>query len=96
MYDTLRVFSLIGLAGVLELFGGLLIIVGLFTRWTAFILSGEMAAAYWMSHAPRGALPLLNGGELAILYCFVFLYLFFAGPGPWSLDASRGRSRQSF
>ena len=75
-------------AGILELFGGLLILLGLFTRWTAFVLSGLMAVAYWMAHglSGKGFLPLLNGGELAVLYCFVFLYLFFAGGGTWSLD----------
>ena len=74
-------------AGVLELVGGALLIVGLFARPVAFILSGEMAFAYWMAHAPRSPFPLVNGGDAAILYCFVFLYLAFAGGGPWSLDA---------
>jgi putative oxidoreductase len=73
-------------AGMLELVGGLLIILGLFTRPVAFLLSGEMAVAYFMSHAPRGLWPIANGGELAVLYCFIFLYLFTAGPGPWSVD----------
>lgn len=73
-------------AGGLEFFGGLLILFGLFTRWTAFVLSGMMAVAYFMGHASGGFLPLVNGGELAVLYCFVFLYLFFAGGGDWSLD----------
>jgi putative oxidoreductase len=75
-------------AGVLEFGGGLLILLGLFTRWTAFILSGMMAVAYWMAHGLSGAgfLPLMNGGELAVLYCFVFLYFFFAGGGVWSVD----------
>jgi putative oxidoreductase len=67
------------------------LIVGLFTRPVAFILSGEMAFAYWMAHAPRSAFPLLNGGDSSILFCFVFLYLAFAGGGPWSLDALRRR-----
>jgi putative oxidoreductase len=79
--------SLSWIAGVLELVGGALLIVGLFTRPVACILSGEMAFAYWMAHAPKSAFPLLNGGDAAILYCFVFLYLAFAGGGPWSLDA---------
>jgi putative oxidoreductase len=79
------------IAGVLELVGGALLIVGLFTRLVAFILSGEMAFAYWMAHAPQGPFPLANGGDAAILYCFVFLYLVFAGGGPWSLDALRRR-----
>ena len=79
-------FSLIWFAGFLELVGGLLLILGLFTVPTAFLLSGLMAAAYFMAHFPKGFWPILNGGELAALYCFVFLYLFTAGPGPWSLD----------
>ena len=79
-------FSLIGVAGALELFGGLLLLVGLFTRPVAFILSGETAFAYFMAHAGQGFWPLLNRGELATLYCFVFLYLAAAGGGPWSLD----------
>ncbi len=79
------------IAGALELVGGALLIVGLFTRPVAFILAGEMAIAYWMAHAPKSVFPLLNGGDSAILYCFVFLYLAFAGGGPWSLDALRRR-----
>ena len=78
--------SLIGVAGVLEFFGGLLILLGLFTRPVAFILAGEMAVAYFLRHAPQGFWPLLNRGELAGLYCFVFLYLAVAGGGPWSVD----------
>lgn len=78
-----------GAAGVLELIGGVLLVIGLFTRWTAFILSGMTAVAYFYAHAPRGFFPLLNGGELAVLYCFVFLYLAAAGGGPWSIDAAR-------
>ena len=80
-------------AGVLELAGGALLLVGLFTRVVAFILSGEMAVAYFMVHAPHSFFPLLNKGELAVLYCFVFLYLVFAGGGAWSLDALIGRAR---
>lgn len=79
-------FSLFGLAGVLECFGGVLLLLGLFTVPVAFILSGEMAVAYFRSHFPRGFLPIQNGGELAVVYCFVFLYLFVAGGGPLSLD----------
>jgi putative oxidoreductase len=79
--------SLSWIAGALELVGGALLIVGLFTRPVACILSGEMAFAYWMAHAPKSVFPLLNGGDAAILYCFVFLYLAVAGGGPWSLDA---------
>lgn len=82
-------FSLIGLAGLLEFFGGILIFIGLFTRPVAFLLSGQMAVAYFLAHATKGFWPLLNRGELAVLYCFVFLYLFAAGPGPWSLDHLR-------
>ena len=79
--------SLFGIGGLLELVGGLLLLVGLFTRPVAFVLSGMMAVAYWMFHAPGNLFPTLNGGDAAILYCFVFLYIFVAGPGPWSLDA---------
>ena len=89
-------FSLFWIGGVLELVGGLLLLIGAFTRPVAFILSGEMAVAYWMFHAfrtnPPNFWPTLNGGDAAILYCFVFFYLVFAGPGPWSVDASRGRT----
>jgi len=81
-----NLFSLIGLAGVLELAGGFLLLIGLFTRPVAFILSGEMAVAYFMAHAPRSFYPIANGGEPAILFCFVFLYFAFAGGGPWSVD----------
>jgi putative oxidoreductase len=79
--------SLGGIAGVIELIGGVLLVVGLFTRPTAFVLSGTMAAAYFLAHAGRNFFPILNGGELAALYCFTFLYLAAAGGGPWSLDA---------
>ena len=78
--------TLIWFAGFLELVGGVLLALGLFSRTTAFILSGELAFAYWIGHAPRGFLPIVNAGELAALYCFVFLYLAAAGPGPWSVD----------
>ena len=84
---TVPFFSLIGLAGLIELIGGILVVLGLFTRIAAFVISGEMAFAYFMAHAPRGFMPIVNAGELAVLYCFVFLYLAFAGPGPWSVDA---------
>ena len=87
-----EVLSLSWIAGLLEMVGGALLILGLFTRPVAFILSGEMAFAYWMAHAPQSAFPLSNGGDAAILYCFVFLYLAFAGGGPWSLDALRQRN----
>jgi putative oxidoreductase len=89
-----ELFSLIGLAGLLELVGGALLVLGLFTRPVAFILSGEMAFAYWMAHAPQSFFPVLNGGDAAILYCFVFLYLAVAGGGDWSLDNLRKRSQR--
>ena len=81
-----ELMSLFGLAGVLELFGGALILLGLFTRPVAFILSGEMAFAYFMVHAPQGFWTIANQGEAAVFYCFVFLYFSAAGAGPWSLD----------
>jgi putative oxidoreductase len=86
---TVAIFSLIGLSAIIEFVGGLLLTVGLFTRITAFILSGEMAVAYFVAHAPKGFFPLLNHGESAIFYCFVFLYLAAAGGGPWSIDRRR-------
>ena len=87
-FAQLKLFSLLGLAGTLELVGGALLILGLFTQPVAFILSGEMAVAYFMVHAPRGFFPLVNGGSLAIIYCFACLYLSTAGGGPWSVDAT--------
>ena len=86
-YANLATFSLTWWAGILELVGGFLLMIGLFSRPVAFLLSGEMAFAYWMAHAPKSGLPLLNGGDAAVLYCFVFFYLVFSGPGPWSVDA---------
>jgi putative oxidoreductase len=83
--------SMSGAAGIIELVGGVLLIIGLFTRCTAFVLSGMCAVAYFWGHAGRGFFPLLNGGELAALYCFVFLYLAAAGGGAWSVDRSRGK-----
>jgi len=87
-----------GLAGLLETVGGALLALGLFTRPVAFILSGEMAFAYFIAHAPRGFFPQVNGGTLAIVYCFVFLYFFFVGAGAWSLDRllSKEASNSSF
>ncbi len=82
-------FSLIWYAAVLEFFGGLLLLVGLATRLIAFVLSGEMAFAYWMAHAPRSPFPVLNGGDAAILFCFIFLLFAAAGGGAWSLDRLR-------
>ena len=87
MFGHVRLASMIGAAGVLELVGGALIAVGLFTRSAAFILSGQMAFAYFIAHYPKGFYPALNGGEPAILYCVLFLFLAAAGAGPWSLDA---------
>jgi putative oxidoreductase len=95
--DPAALFSLMGLAGVLEVFGGLLLLLGLFTRPVAFVLAGEMAVAYFKSHFPEGFWPNLNRGELAALYCFLFLYLAAAGGGTWSLDQllkSAGRGRR--
>lgn len=88
MFEKVELFSLYGLAGSLELVGGILLILGLFTRPVAFIVAGEMAFAYFMGHAPRGFMPILNNGGLAIMFCFVFLYLACAGGGPWSADAA--------
>jgi putative oxidoreductase len=82
-------FSLFGLAAVLEVVGGLLILIGLFTRPVAFILAGEMAVAYFMAHLPGDFFPINNGGDAAVLFCFVFLYIVAAGPGAWSIDGSR-------
>jgi putative oxidoreductase len=87
---TVRLLSQAGLAGVLETLGGGLLLLGLFTRPVAFLLSGEMAVAYFQFHAPRGFWPVLNGGEPAALFCFLWLYFSAAGAGPWSLDARRG------
>jgi putative oxidoreductase len=81
-----QLFSMFGIAGVLEFFGGLLLLAGLFTRPVAFILSGEMAVAYFKAHFPQSFWPILNRGELPVLYCFVFLYFAVAGGGAWSLD----------
>jgi putative oxidoreductase len=79
--------SLYGIAGLLEFFGGLLLLVGFCTRSVAFLLSGEMAIAYFTTHAPKGFWPMKNDGESAVFFCFVFFYIAFAGGGPWSLDA---------
>jgi len=88
---TAPIGSLAGIAGLLESVGGFLLLAGLFTRPVAFILSGEMAVAYFIGHAPQGFWPVLNQGHPAILFCFVWLYLSAAGAGPWSLDAKRGK-----
>lgn len=95
-FDNVQLMSLAGLAGMLELVGGLMLLIGLFTRPVAFILSGEMAVAYFMAHAPMSPLPLLNHGELAVVYCFVFLYFAVAGGGVWSIDAYRHRAAAGY
>jgi putative oxidoreductase len=92
MFTDLPVMSIFGIGGILELVGGALIVVGLFTRPVAFVLSGMMAVAYFMFHAPSGFFPALNQGEAALLYCFIFLYLACAGGGAWSVDAKRGKA----
>ena len=94
-FTTPPLASLAGVSGLLELVGGILLILGLFTRFTAFIMSGLLAVAYFMAHAPQGFWPILNRGELAVLYSFVYLYLAVAGGGEWSLDRlvrRRGRA----
>jgi putative oxidoreductase len=88
---TAAIGSLPWIAGVLEAFGGLFLLIGLFTRPVAFLLSGEMAVAYFIGHAPQGFWPVLNQGHPAVLFCFLFLYFSAAGAGPWSLDVKRGR-----
>jgi len=95
MFDNLPTFSLVGIAGILEIVGGVLLLIGLFTRPVAFVLSGLAAFAYFIGHAPRGNVlsPMLNGGESAVLFCFVFLFLAAAGGGPWSVDALRAPRR---
>lgn len=92
-FANVQIGSLSGIAGMIELVGGTLMVIGLFTRPAAFILSGMTAAAYFIAHAGKSFYPIANGGELAVLYCFVFLYFVAAGPGPWSADAiTRGKS----
>lgn len=92
---TPAIGSLFWIAGMLELIGGLLLLAGLFSRPVAFLLSGEMAVAYWMFHAPKSTFPSINQGEAAILLCFVFLLIAVAGPGPWSVDSTMGRRRRA-
>jgi putative oxidoreductase len=87
--DAPPVFSMMGIAGLIELVGGVLILLGLFTRPVAFLLSGFMAAAYFLGHAPQGFFPASNMGDAAILFCFVYFYIIFAGPGAWSVDGAR-------
>jgi putative oxidoreductase len=90
--EAAPLFSLMGLAGIIEFFGGLCIMLGWLTGTVAFIASGEMAAAYFMGHYPRGIWPIQNDGELAALYCFVFLYMASVGSGVWSIDRAVGKS----
>ena len=95
-FDNLRVLSVVGFAGIIELIGAPLLILGLFTRPVAFVLSGEMAFAYFIGHVPQGNFfaPSLNQGEPAVLYCFLFLFFAAAGPGAWSVDATRDGARR--
>ena len=95
MFDHLPTFSLIGIAGMIEIVFGVLVLIGLFTRLAAFILSGEMAIAYFMAHASAATFltPLLNQGESAVLFCFIFLFVAAAGAGPWSLDAMMAKGK---
>ena len=92
---TAAPLSLAGIASILGLFGGALLFVGLFTRPVAFVLSGEMAVAYFYGHAPQGIWPILNQGAPAILFCFLFLYISAAGPGPWSIDTALKRRKSN-
>ena len=94
MFDGLQLMSLMGLAGILEICGSVLLLIGLFTRQVAFVLSGFMAVAYFMAHASQGNFfwPILNQGEGAVNYCFVFLYFVFAGAGAWSVDNFRAKN----
>jgi putative oxidoreductase len=94
LISSTKLFTLVpGLAGIIEFGGGFLLLIGLFSRPVAFIMSGEMAFAYFMVHFPHNhVFPILNGGDLAVLFCFTFLYLSAAGPGPWSVDRARGRA----
>ncbi len=86
---------IIYVAGPIELVGGTLVMIGLLTRWAAFICAGHMAVAYWLAHGTKALFPLVNGGELAALYCFVFLFIAAYGPGIWSVDEARGRSTEA-
>ncbi|HEV8538118.1 MAG TPA: DoxX family protein [Bacteroidota bacterium] len=93
--EPVDLMSLVGLAAVLEFFGGLLLLVGIFTRPVAFLLSGLMAVAYFKAHAPQSFIPLINRGELAVLYCFLFLYFVTAGGGSWSVDELLERRKRN-
>lgn len=94
MFAHLQVLSLLGIQGVIELVGGGLLAIGLFSRPIAFILCGDMAVAFFMAHFPKSWLPIVNGGDLAVLFSFTFLYLWVAGPGPWSVDARLHRGKR--
>jgi putative oxidoreductase len=89
--SAIEPFSRLWFAGAIEVVGGILLVLGLYTRWAAFVCSGLMAFAYFLGHFPRGFFPIQNAGNLAVLYCFVLFYIFFAGPGPWSVDALRSK-----
>lgn len=95
-FSDLQIFSLLGLSGVLELVGGFLLLIGLFTRPVAFVLSGMMAVAYFLAHAPASFFPILNQGELAVLYSWVFFYVAVAGSGAWSIDERRSTAQERF
>lgn len=90
--STAKLWTEVWFGGVLEVFGGALLLIGLCTRPIAFVLSGEMAVAYWQFHAPMSMWPVVNQGAATVLYCFVLLYFSAAGPGPWSVDAARGKA----
>jgi putative oxidoreductase len=93
---TVPIMSQMGIGAILEAFGGALLLLGLFTRPVAFILSGEMAVAYFQFHSPASVWPVVNGGVAAVLFCFIWLYISAAGPGPWSIDAMRRSSRPDY
>jgi putative oxidoreductase len=92
---TLNLVSQVGLAGILETFGGLALLLGVFTRPVAFLLAGEMAVAYFTAHFPRSFFPIKNGGESPVLFCFIWLFLMVAGAGPWSVDRLIANSKRS-
>jgi putative oxidoreductase len=88
---SFQVMGLLGLAGAIEVIASIFVLIGLFTRTAAFIASGEMAFAYFMAHFPKNFFPMINGGDAAVLFCFIFLFIALEGPGPWSIDAMRSR-----
>ena len=97
MFANIQLMSMVGIAGIIEIVGSTLLTAGLFTRAAAFVMSGQMAVAYWYyaNRPARGLMPIVNGGTLEVIYCFVFLYFVFAGPGPWSVDAMMKRRMPS-